>query len=107
MVWKEVCKLSQLREGELRRVDLDDVELLVVKIGERVFVADTWCTHQRSDLTLGILEGKRVRCALHQALFDLETGQVVEGPSGEPPSSIRALRTYRVLIEGDTVFAEI
>jgi len=107
MVWREICKLSQLRDGEPKRVDLEDVELLVVKVGDQVFVADAWCTHQRSDLTLGILEGKRVRCALHQALFDLETGQVIEGPSGEPPSSIRPLRTYRVLIEGDTVFADV
>ncbi len=107
MVWREVCRLSQLREGELRRVDLEDVELLVVKVGDLVFVADAWCTHQRSDLTLGLLEGKRVRCALHQALFDLETGQAIEGPSGEPPSSIGPLRTYRVLIEGDKVFADI
>ena len=107
MVWREVCKLSQLRDGELRRVDLEDVELLVVKVGDRVFVADAWCTHQRSDLTLGILEGKWVRCALHQALFVLETDEVIEGPSGESPSSIRPLRTYRVLIEGDTVFADV
>ncbi len=107
MVWREICKLSELREGELRRVDLEDVELLVVRIGDRVHVADAWCTHQRSDLTLGLLEGKKVRCALHQALFDLETGEVIEGPSGEPPSSIRPLRTYSVRIEGDSVFADV
>jgi hypothetical protein len=38
----------------------------------KFFVADTWCTHQRSDLSLGILEGMRVRCALHQALEEEE-----------------------------------
>ncbi|MDJ0274592.1 MAG: Rieske (2Fe-2S) protein [Nitrososphaerota archaeon] len=107
MVWREICRLSELRENEMRRVDLEDAELLVVRIGDRVFVTDAWCTHQRSDLTLGILEGKRVRCALHQALFDLETGEVLEGPSGEPPSSIRPLRTYRVRVEGDVVLADL
>ena len=89
------------------RIDLEDRELLVARTSGGVFVADAWCTHQRSDLTMGVLEGDRVRCALHQALFRLGDGEPLEGPSGEPPSIIPRLRVYKAVIEGGDVYAEI
>ncbi|MCS7118312.1 MAG: Rieske (2Fe-2S) protein [Thaumarchaeota archaeon] len=107
MTWKRLCDLTTLRRKGVIRVDTDDGEYLVALIGERVYVADAWCTHQKSDLSLGITEGTRIKCPLHQAVFELTDGSVVEGPSGEPPDSIRPLRTYRAKTEGDDVYADL
>ncbi|MEN3048434.1 MAG: Rieske (2Fe-2S) protein [Candidatus Caldarchaeales archaeon] len=107
MTWRRLCDLSTLRRKGVIRADTDEGEYLVALIGDRVYVAEAWCTHQKADLTLGILEGTRVKCPLHQAVFELSDGSVVEGPSGEPPSSIRPLRTFPVRVEGDQVYADL
>ncbi len=88
------------------RVDLKGKELLVARVGERVYVTDVRCTHEESDLSLGLLEGDVVRCPLHGARFRLANGSVVEGPEGEPPESIPSLKTYKVSLRGDEIYIE-
>ena len=107
MVKRFICRLSELREGEAMRVDLEDRELLVAMVEGEIFITDAWCTHQRSDLTMGILAGRTVRCALHQALFRLDTGEVLEGPGGESPESIPRLKVYKPIVDGEEVYIEV
>ena len=45
---------------------------------------DAWCTHAECPLTDGWVEGDAIRCACHAALFDLATGEALEGPTEEP-----------------------
>lgn len=90
----------------MSKFDLGDREVLIANVGGRYFAADTWCTHQRSDLALGILADRVVMCPLHQARFDLETGKVLEGPSGDDPSTIPALGIHPVKVEGNEIFVE-
>ncbi|MCS7146334.1 MAG: Rieske 2Fe-2S domain-containing protein [Nitrososphaerota archaeon] len=101
-----VCSLKDVPENGMIRVDLKGKELLVARIGERVYVADVWCTHEEGDLSLGLLEGDVVMCPLHRARFKLSDGGVLEGPDGEPPESIPRLRTYTVKIQGVDIYIE-
>ncbi|GBC70695.1 Naphthalene 1,2-dioxygenase/salicylate 5-hydroxylase systems, ferredoxin component [Candidatus Calditenuaceae archaeon HR02] len=98
--------MKEVPEGEMIRVDLGGKEVLVARVGERVYVTDVWCTHEEGDLSLGLLEGDVVRCPLHGARFRIADGSVVEGPEGEPPEAIPSLKTYRVKVLGDEVYIE-
>ncbi|MDW8092087.1 MAG: Rieske (2Fe-2S) protein [Nitrososphaerota archaeon] len=104
-----VCKLSDLPDSEPVRIDLEDRELLVLKTGRVVYVTDVWCTHQRSDLTLGIIDLNELslRCALHQARFRISDGAVLEGPQGSSPDSIPRLKTYDLVIEDDSLYLKL
>ncbi len=90
----------------MSKIDLGDREVMIANVGGDFYAADTWCTHQRSDLSMGILTGQEVMCPLHQAKFNLRDGKVMEGPSGEDPSSIPALRIYKVKIDGVDVLVD-
>jgi nitrite reductase/ring-hydroxylating ferredoxin subunit len=105
----KLCKISEVSEGSLSRFDVQGEELLVTKIGDSYLVVDTWCTHEEADLSLGIISPEGViTCPLHQAHFDLvRSGTVLEGPSGEEPSSIPKLRNYKTRVEDGELWADL
>ncbi len=104
--FRRVCAITDIPDGTMSKIDLGDREVMVANIGGHLYAAETWCTHQRSDLTLGILTDKVVTCPLHQARFDLENGSVLDGPSGDDPSTILSLKTYEVKVEGKDVLVK-
>ncbi|MCR1784992.1 non-heme iron oxygenase ferredoxin subunit [Nocardioides carbamazepini] len=64
--------------------------------GEFFSTADT-CTHMKSSLTEGYLDGDQVECALHMATFCVRDGRATALPATVP------LRTFEVKIEDNTL----
>ncbi len=104
--FRRVCSTADIPDGTMSKIDLGDREVMVANVGGNFYAAETWCTHQRSDLTLGLLTERLVTCPLHQARFDLEDGKVLDGPSGDDPSTIPVLTTYEVKVEGTDVLVK-
>ncbi len=102
-----ICKTSEISEGELYRFEVGDRAFLVTRFGENYVVTQASCSHEEADLTLGILSRKSVTCPLHQAKFDLESGEVLIGPDGEAPDTISSLRVYSTLIRDNNLYADI
>ena len=111
----EVGKTSEMKDGTLKKVIIDEREILLSRIGKDYYAADNRCPHMRGRLSQGKLEGTVVTCPLHGSQFDLKTGEVVRWLSGsgllsgigkalKPPKS---LTTYKVKVEGDRVMVEI
>ena len=71
-------------------------DVAVFNIDGRFFALHDKCTHKEGPMSDGALEGSTVTCPYHGAQFDVETGAVICGPAKLP------LKTYRVIIEGDT-----
>ena len=95
--------------GTMRRVEVEDHEFLVAKVGDTFYVADDRCPHLHGDLSRGTLEGTIVTCPRHHSQFDLVDGSVVrwtdfEGAVKSVATLVRhprTLRTYAVRIDGD------
>ena len=83
MTWVDVGP-TDLEDGDLRDAVVGDLHLCVARRGDGWFAFETWCTHAECPLTDGWLEEAAVRCACHGALFDLATGEALEGPAVEP-----------------------
>ena len=49
----------------------------------------------------GMLDGDVIECCMHMGSFHVPTGNVVAPPCEVP------LRTYKVVLEGDDVFADL
>jgi nitrite reductase/ring-hydroxylating ferredoxin subunit len=77
---------SILRVGDVAVFNVDGV----------LCATQALCPHKLGPLNEGTLEGSTVTCPWHGSQFDVRTGAVVHGPAKDP------LKTYRVVIEGDT-----
>jgi nitrite reductase/ring-hydroxylating ferredoxin subunit len=85
----------------MKSFDIEGEPVLVAKVdGEYYSIADT-CSHAMAYLSEGeLLDGCRVECPDHGAVFDLKTGEALELPAISPVDS------YKVVIEGDDIYIE-
>lgn len=80
MAWKKILKLDELKEKELKKVIVNDKEILLVKIGENIYAIDNICSHEGAPLNEGFLEDDIVVCPWHGARFSLKDGKVQDTP---------------------------
>jgi 3-phenylpropionate/trans-cinnamate dioxygenase ferredoxin component len=103
-----VTTLSSLKQAKKQRVMITNIPFLVAPIGEHVYLIPDECPHQQASLYQGNLDGDTVTCPLHNASFNLVTGDIDEvskmiyfdfGPE--------KITTYKAVIEGDSVYVDI
>lgn len=78
---------SELPEGEMRRVEVEGVGVLLSRARDgRVCAIAATCNHFSGPLQDGEREGDTVVCPWHGSRFDLCSGEVVDGPAVFPQS---------------------
>jgi 3-phenylpropionate/trans-cinnamate dioxygenase ferredoxin subunit len=95
--------VADFAPGVIRAVDANGRPIAVVRVDERFYAFDNFCTHEGVTFTsgYGVLAKNRIVCMLHSSAFDVETGEPLAGPAPEP------LQTYAVTVRGDEVFVEV
>jgi len=69
-------------------------EIALARLDDGSWAAfDNDCTHEECPLAEGDLDGDRIECYCHGSVFDVHTGEVLEGPADEP------LTVYLVRVE--------
>jgi 3-phenylpropionate/trans-cinnamate dioxygenase ferredoxin subunit len=98
----KVAEVHEIPEGTARRVVVKRQPIAVFHCqGEFYAIADT-CSHADASLAEGqLLGGCKVACPLHGAQFDIRTGAALTFPAVSP------VETYKVVVEGTTVFVEV
>ncbi|UCC72172.1 MAG: non-heme iron oxygenase ferredoxin subunit [Gemmatimonadota bacterium] len=91
-----VASVDEVPPGEMKAVEVDGAQVVLVNSGGEVYALHDSCTHEYFPLSEGTLEGDCVVCLLHGARFKLETG-AASAPAFEP------VRTYEVRIDGEDV----
>ena len=95
-----VCSLNDLKENIGSRFIIDDIEIAVFKIEDKVFAVSNICPHQHTALIYeGIIEDWCVVCPVHGWMFDLQTGNKKSGRRG--------LDSYPVKINKGEVFVKV
>lgn len=81
-----LCALDELTDGGVRRFEVGDRALAVVRIGNDVYAIEDRCSHRDVPLSDGEVEADdcQLVCALHGAAFDLETGEAATLPATRP-----------------------
>jgi len=97
----KVCELSEVPSGTMRSVDVGESRLMVVNVDGELFAVDRICTHETADLSTGFMLGSEVTCPLHLSRFDVKTGSV------QNPPATRALRTYKLKVDGTSVYVQV
>jgi nitrite reductase/ring-hydroxylating ferredoxin subunit len=96
-----VCAQSEIAPETVKAYEVGDKRLAVYNLGGGFYVTDDECTHASASLADGMLEDGIIECCLHFGAFDVKTGAVKA-----PPCSL-ALRTYKVVLQGDDVCVDL
>ncbi len=65
-------------------VNVDGVDVAVVRDGEDLYAISDECSHAAIPLSEGDVEGCEIECWLHGSRFDLRTGKPSGPPATEP-----------------------
>jgi 3-phenylpropionate/trans-cinnamate dioxygenase ferredoxin subunit len=81
--WVDVAKDGELKEGQCRVVDVDDVMVAVFYRGGDYYAIEDMCTHDGGELASGEVEGDEIICPRHGARFCIKNGKALTPPAYE------------------------
>ena len=86
MSTERIGPLADLPAGAARRVEVGDLCLAVVRIGDDVYAIGDRCSHQDISLSEGevLCDDKQIECWKHGSAFSLETGEPESLPATKP-----------------------
>jgi nitrite reductase/ring-hydroxylating ferredoxin subunit/uncharacterized membrane protein len=94
-----VMDAGDLPEGQMQRVMLEGLPVLLLRRGERVYAISETCSHLGGPLSKGELwDDNTVVCPWHGSRYSLETGKVIDGPSAYSQTGYEA-RIFNQKIE--------
>ena len=99
--YAKACESSDVPPGTMLPVDVGKARLMVVNVDGRLFAVDRICTHEEADLSTGFLMESIVTCPLHLSRCDVKSGEV------QNPPATKALGTYKLKVEGKSVFVQV
>lgn len=97
-----VGKKDDIPNGKMVHVEAGGKDVLVANVGGNFYAMDDICKHAGANLHEGTLDGKVVTCPWHGAKWDVTTGKCVAFPA-----KLQDEPTYKVSVEGDTVYIEV
>ena len=79
-----VGRADEIEEGDVKAFPVDGAEIAVSRVAGTLHAFSDICTHRQCNLSLGEIEGTSIICECHGSMFDMTTGEVLEGPATEP-----------------------
>jgi len=95
-----ICKTSELKELEGKRFYINDTDIAVFKVNEKIYAVSNICPHQHTARIYdGFIEGDCIVCPLHGWTFKLESGNLTSGSRG--------LETYPTKVIHDEIYVKV
>jgi nitrite reductase/ring-hydroxylating ferredoxin subunit len=98
-----LCLAADVPEQGVRQVSPPglDAEYAVYRLDGEFYASDDLCTHGMVSLSYGDVEDGQIHCPMHGGAFDIRTGK----PTAQPCRF--ALKTYKVVVIGDELYADL
>lgn len=97
-----LIKRAELQPGQVCKVETAGCPLAVYNVDGVFYATSDVCTHATASLSEGeIVDGDLIACPVHDGQFHIPTGQAMAFPCTVD------LRTYRVIEEGDEIYANL
>jgi len=106
MVKSVVGKLSDMKPGTMKGIDIGGKMYLVANVDGTIYAMDGLCSHQQGRLFEGRLMGNVVKCPRHGSEFDVRTAKNLKGP-WIPFARAYDLKSYKTMVEGEDVFIDL
>ncbi len=96
----KLCKVSELQERKGKRFIVDDIEVALFKVNNKIYALSNICPHKHSALIYdAFIEDGCVVCPAHGWMFDLHTGKLSTGKT--------RITTFPVQVKDDYIFVKI
>jgi nitrite reductase/ring-hydroxylating ferredoxin subunit len=82
--WMAVLEDTALQDGQMRCVEADGTQVLLVRSGGVLSALSNRCSHRGGPLHEGKLEDGTVTCPWHDSVFDVRDGSLIHGPAAYP-----------------------
>ena len=96
-----VSDLAGLGPGQMLRVEVSGLFILIANVNGRICAVDDTCTHEDASLSSGSLRGEFMKCPLHGSQFSVCTGHAIDEPA------TRDLKRYQVQVNGASILIEL
>lgn len=96
-----VAKVGDIHPGEMKQVEVEGGEILLVNVEGQISALGAYCTHYGAELAKGMLVGETIVCPWHQACFCSKNGDL-----NDPPA-LNALPNYEVVIQGEDIVVKL
>jgi 3-phenylpropionate/trans-cinnamate dioxygenase ferredoxin subunit len=97
----KACSLSDVADGTALRVEVDGLDVAIVRQGDDVYAIEDECSHAETTLSDGILDGYTITCPLHMAQFDVRDGRHLCAPA------FKGVPSFAVTEDGARVTIEV
>jgi|TARA_B110000263_G_scaffold105993_1_gene92593 3-phenylpropionate/trans-cinnamate dioxygenase ferredoxin subunit len=97
---QKIANIDDINNGEMKEVLINELSYLVAKVENTIYVTSNMCTHEDAELSMGCLNGTKVKCPLHGSYFDLLTGKALNEPAEDP------IKVYKCVIEDGEIFLD-
>jgi 3-phenylpropionate/trans-cinnamate dioxygenase ferredoxin component len=120
--YTEIGKINDIAEGAMKRITIDDKEILMARVDGKYYAAAGRCPHMKGLLAKGKLKETVVTCSVHGSQFDLRNGKVVRWVEGSGFMSLmgrlmsaigmaakkeKPLAIYEVKVDEDRVLVKL
>jgi Na+-transporting NADH:ubiquinone oxidoreductase subunit F len=100
--WVAACAVDELPEQDVIRYTHNGKNYAVYRLlGDAFYASDGLCTHEKAELSDGLVIDGCIECPRHNGRFDVTTGKAVRAPARKP------LTMYAAERRGDRVFINI
>ncbi len=100
--WKEAATESEFAETDRKLVDFGgEQQIGLFKLEDGYYAISAWCSHQKTSLMQGDLDGHELMCPMHGARFDVRTGTPLSLPA------VRPVARYSVKTEDGKIYIKV
>ena len=97
----KVAQRGDIEAGKGKCVSANGQSIALFNLGGQFYAIDDACSHAGGSLSEGEVNGTKVTCPWHGAIFEITTGAVLDYPASE------AVKKYNVHIQGDDILLEL
>ena len=95
--WITVGKADEIAEGDATAFDANGEQVAVSRVNGELHAFSDICTHRGCNLSLGgEIDGTAIECECHGSVFDMVTGEVINGPALSESTEMSWLHASRV-----------
>jgi len=85
--WYKATDAKDLPTGTMKGVEVGGAKVLLVHGSSGIRAFEDRCGHMSAPMSIGTFKGGVIKCALHSAVFDAETGAVRGQPQMHMPTT--------------------